>query len=130
MKRAFEFSHVRLRGVSKPGRFLVLSVADLPAEKQRDAKGQTAVSRFGLIATKRLGCAVDRNRARRRLRELIRSHGDPLGEGLYVVAILRKGVCTASHEELTKDYLKCQQKVLKAYASAKAKKERIEPSSC
>ncbi len=117
---------MRLRGVSKPGRFLVLSIADIPAEKQGNADGQTAVSRFGLIATKRLGCAVERNRARRRLRELIREHGDPLGDGKYVVAILRKGVCTASHEELTKDYLKCQQKVLKAYSNAKAKKTRIE----
>ncbi len=121
MKRAFEFSHVRLRGVSKPGRFLVLSIADIPEEKQRDANGQTTVSRFGLIATKRVGCAVERNRARRRVRELIRAHGDPVGKGLYVVVILRKGVCTANHEELEKDYIKCQAKVLKAYAAAMKK---------
>lgn len=121
MKRAFEFSHARLRGVSKPGRFLVLSLADIPQEKQGAAHGQTTVSRFGLIATKRIGCAVERNRARRRVRELIRAHGDPVGKGLYVVVILRKGAITASPEELEKDYIKCQAKVLRAYATAKAK---------
>lgn len=129
MKRAFEFSHARLRGVSKPGRFLVLSIADMPEEKQRDAHGQTAVSRFGLIATKRVGCAVERNRLRRRVRELIRAHGDAVGKGLYVVVILRKGACTASHEELEKDYLKCQAKVLKSYASAKAKVATSAPTA-
>lgn len=99
MKRVGEFAYVRAHGSSTAGRFLVLSTAQLPG-------GASAHSRFGLIATKRVGHAVERNRLRRRLRELLRAHGDPLAAGLYVVIILRHRAVHASYAELRADLLK------------------------
>ena len=99
MKRASEFAVVRAEGSSDSGRFLVLSTAPLPG-------GEEAESRFGLIATKRVGHAVTRNLLRRRMREILRAHGDPLARGLYVVIILRNRAARADYAELEKDFLR------------------------
>lgn len=99
MKRAGEFAFVRAHGISAAGRFLVLSTAPLQGDT-------SAHSLFGLIATKRVGHAVERNFLRRRLRELLRAHGEPLSTGLYVVVILRHRAVYASFAELRADLLK------------------------
>ena len=99
MKRAWEFASVRTHGVTTTGRFLVLSTAPLPG-------GASLHSLFGLIATKRVGHAVQRNRLRRQLRELLREFGDPLACGLYVVIIIRHRATFASFADLRADFLK------------------------
>lgn len=99
MKRAWEFALVRTHGASTAGRFLILSTAPLP-------DGAAAHSLFGLIATKRVGHAVTRNRLRRQLRELLRAVGEPLGRGLYVVIVLRRRAIHASFAELRAELLK------------------------
>ncbi len=99
MKRASEFAMVRTEGSSESGRFLVLSTCPLPA-------GADAASRFGIITTKRLGHAVTRNLLRRRVREILRAHGEPLAQGLYVVLILRNRATWADYSGLEKDFLK------------------------
>ena len=104
MKRVGEFAYVRQHGSSTPGRYLVLSTAPLPAD------APTQRSKFGLIATKRIGHAVVRNRLRRKLRELLRAHGDPLAAGHYVVIILRQRAVHADFAELRADLLKLIQR--------------------
>lgn len=121
MKRAFEFSHVRQKGVSKPGRFLVLSLAPFPEEAQL-VEGTSPSSRVGIITTKKVGCAVVRNMMRRRVREIIRSHAEPLSQGFYIVIIVRKGADKASYADLEKDYLKCQQKIVRSLRAPSADK--------
>ena len=110
MKRAYEFSLVRQKGVSKPGRFLVLSLAALPQEEQNER------TRVGLIATKRVGCAVERNRLRRRMREIIRAHAAPIEQGHYLVIIMRKSASKVTYQELEQDYLRCQKRIIKTLA--------------
>ncbi|MFN7709360.1 MAG: ribonuclease P protein component [Holosporales bacterium] len=60
--------------------------------------------RFGITASRRLGGAVDRNRAKRRLRELIRRHLGDLGwVGYDYGFIARKAVLNSPFEALEKD---------------------------
>ncbi len=99
MKRASEFAMVRAEGSSHSGRFLVLATCALP-------HGADAESRFGIITTKRVGKAVTRNLLRRRVREILRAHGDPLARGHYVVIILRNHAAPADYAALEKDFLK------------------------
>ncbi len=99
MKRASEFAMVRAEGSSDSGRFIVLSTAPLPS-------GADADSRFGIITTKRVGHAVTRNLLRRRMREILRAHGEPLARGLYVVLIMRNRAAWADYAGLEKDFLK------------------------
>jgi ribonuclease P protein component len=99
MKRASEFAMVRNEGSSEAGRFLILSTAPLK-------DGAQAGSRFGIITTKRIGHAVLRNTLRRRVREILRAHGEPLARGLYVVIIVRNRAAMTDYKGLEKDFLK------------------------
>ena len=101
MKRASEFAMVRAQGSSAAGRFLVLATLPYPGEGA-GVKG----SRFGIITTRRLGHAVVRNLLRRRIREILRAHGEPLANGHYVVLIPRHSAATAAYTELEEDFLR------------------------
>ena len=50
------------------------------------AVGQPGSVRFGLVTGRRIGSAVVRNRAKRRLREAIRAVGLPVGYDFVVIA--------------------------------------------
>lgn len=70
------------------------------------SEASPAVQKVGIIATKRLGGAVQRNRAKRRLRELFRLHRDALPPSCEVVLIARAGSLTMTMEELVIRYRK------------------------
>lgn len=102
MKRASEFAMVRTCGTSRAGRFIVMGL--LPMRPAED--GSPKASRFGIITTKKLGHAVTRNLLRRRVREILRAHGEPLAEGHYVVLIPRVAAAQADYHQLEADFLK------------------------
>ena len=111
MKRASEFAMVRAEGSSAAGRFLVLSTAPLPRQQANEAAIHE--SRFGIITTRKLGHAVVRNTLRRRVREIVRAHGEPLSTGRYVVVIPRIHAVTASYEQLEHDIIKQMKRLLR-----------------
>jgi len=57
-------------------------------------------SRIGLSTPRTLGGAVQRNRIRRRLRELVRSRVERIGPGWDLLLIARPAAADASHAEL------------------------------
>lgn len=73
----------RVRG---PG-FLLLAVSSDRSEPTR---------RFGVVASRKVGNAVARNRAKRLLRELFRLHKDELPAGLDVVFVALKEIVGAT----------------------------------
>lgn len=105
-KRA-EFLHVK-GGV----RFVAPSLI-LQARRRAVAEGNDAhLARFGFTATKSLGGAVMRNRARRRLKEAVRLAA-PRGavEGYDYVLIARSGTVQRRFTELIKDLERALAKV-------------------
>jgi ribonuclease P protein component len=64
---------------------------------------ETAASRFGVAATRKLGSAVERNRAKRVSRELFRRH--KVTAGLDIVIVPRREMLDASFATLESDYL-------------------------
>lgn len=121
MKRASEFAMVRTQGASQAGRFLVLSLCPLPL-RNGEVAAETE-SRFGIITTKRLGHAVTRNLLRRRVREILRQHGEPLAHGYYVVVIPRYTAATADYAALEKDFLHLLRR-----RAAKQQKQKEQPA--
>jgi ribosomal protein L34/ribonuclease P protein component len=63
----------------------------------RTDRGET---RIGLSTPRTLGGAVQRNRVRRRLRELVRARLGRIGPGWDLLIIARPGAAEASHAEL------------------------------
>ena len=102
LTRATEFRRVKDHGRSWGGRFLVLGVlpdAAPPAAGDRSA-------RIGFITSKRVGGAVERNRVRRRLREIVRQHRPALRAGCWLVVIARHTAAKAASAELAADWLR------------------------
>ena len=65
---------------------------------------QNQPSRFGFTASKKVGGAVHRNKAKRRMRELVHSLKDRFKEfGYDYVLIARKNILDKKFEDLKKD---------------------------
>ena len=92
MRAARDFAAVRQQGVAHRGRCCLLLSLPSPGE----------VTRLGWIASKRgVGGAVQRNRARRRVREIVRRRWPRIPhEGFLLVFITSRAVLTAPHQQL------------------------------
>ena len=91
-----DFRKVREKGKSSQGRLLRLGVL-------KDSN--TKPARIGLITSKRVGGAVDRNKTRRRLREMIRAVLPSIAPGLDVVVVAKSPAASASFDELRAEWL-------------------------
>ena len=94
LRAASEFSRVREQGVTRAGKNVVINVLRLP---------ESGRWRAGIITSSRVGNAVQRNRVRRRLREIIRAAN--LRSGIWVVTIARASAVRATFSELRADWL-------------------------
>jgi ribonuclease P protein component len=90
-----EFDFLKSAGVSLRGRHCLLVVAARPGE----------TSRVGFIASKKsVGGAVQRNRARRRLREIVRRRWSRVPvTGFWLLFIAFRSVLIAPHQDLALD---------------------------
>ena len=90
-----EYAEVKAISVAFRGKCCLLLACPKPAEK----------TRVGLIASKKgVGNAVQRNRARRRLREIIRLRWPRIpATGYWLVMIASRSTLSASHQDLAND---------------------------
>ena len=95
MRSAKDFAAAREDGVAYRGRACLLVAQPAPGE----------VTRVGFIASKRgVGNAVKRNRARRRLKEIVRRRWPRLPHhGFLLVFIASRGSLSAPHQELASE---------------------------
>jgi ribonuclease P protein component len=93
VRRRPEFERIYNQGVRINGRFMTVFV--LPNSSGRP--------RFGVAATRKLGSAVERNRAKRLSREMFRRH--KLAAGLDIVIVPRREMLDAPFSSLEADYL-------------------------
>ena len=71
---------------------------------------RTGGNRVGLTVSKKLGCAVVRNRVRRRLREVYRLNEDRFLPGWDIVVVARSRCIRAEFGTLTQAYLSLAEK--------------------
>jgi ribonuclease P protein component len=96
VRRRADFEHIYAKGAKRHGRFMTVFVL------ARDAAAG-GHARFGVAATRKLGGAVVRNRAKRLSRELFRRHKPDAG--LDVVVVPRREFLGADFPSLERDYV-------------------------
>lgn len=97
LKKRAEFLFVA-QGMKSSGRFLSLQARE---NKQSCENTASQNIRFGLTASKKVGNAVKRNRARRRLRAILQQILPKFGlKGMDYVAIARPQTIDANYKDL------------------------------
>jgi ribonuclease P protein component len=62
--------------------------------------------RVGIVTSRRVGGAVQRNRLRRRLREIFRARRHDLADGVWMVVTAKPGSALATFAELREEWLR------------------------
>jgi len=93
IRRRAEFERIYAGGAKIHGRYMTIFVM----------LNSAAVPRLGVAATRKLGSAVERNRAKRRARELFRRRKQ-IG-GLDIVVVPRREMLDAPFAHLEADYI-------------------------
>jgi ribonuclease P protein component len=96
IEQSGEFARIR-----QQGRRVV--VGCLIANWQRLPDG--AKPKLGVVTSKKIGGAVQRNRARRLLRESFRQHQFELAQPVEIILIARNSIAGRALAEVEKDYL-------------------------
>jgi ribonuclease P protein component len=96
LTRSADFSRIKLEGRTDRGALLIIGV--LPVNEKR--------FRAGFVTSKRVGGAVERNRVRRRLREIVRLHQQQIADGFWIVTIARPAAANASYAALEHEWLR------------------------
>lgn len=94
VRRRGEFQHVFDRGVRVHGRYMTVLMAATPG----------AVCRLGIVASKKLGGAVVRNRAKRLIREVFRNNPPNVVPAVDILVIPRRELLTASYPDIEADF--------------------------
>lgn len=90
------FEECRVQRQRYPGQFMVLCLRSGPA----------AAMRLGVVASRNLGGAVIRNRAKRRLREVFRLCRPRLCGAYDVILLARSGINRASAQDICGEFLR------------------------
>lgn len=95
LKKNHEFRRMYAKGESAVTPFLVVYAR----------KSRRRGNRIGFTVSTKLGCAVKRNRARRRLRELYRLHETEFLPGTDLVVVARGRAVTARWRDMERAFL-------------------------
>ena len=77
---------------------MTLAVTSVPDSEEKP--------RIGIIASRKVGGAVIRNRVRRRIREIFRKHQHQIRNGVWMIIIISVRAARATYAQLEDEYLR------------------------
>ena len=101
LKKNYEFRRLYQRGASAAGGSMVVYCR----------KNRLGHNRLGITVSVKLGHAVVRNRARRRLREVYRVNSGALKQGYDIILVARGKTVSAGWKELNDTFLRLCRKL-------------------
>ena len=101
LKENYEFRRLYQKGASAVGKGMVVYCR----------KNRLGRNRLGLTASTKLGHAVVRNRARRRLREVYRLNTPAMKQGYDIILVARGRTLTAPWKELNATFVRLCRKL-------------------
>ena len=101
LKENYEFRRLYQKGKSAVGGGMVVYCR----------KNKLGRNRLGVTVSVKLGHAVVRNRARRRLREVYRLNGDKLRKGYDIILVARSRTVTVPWKDLNNTFLRLCRKL-------------------
>ena len=103
IKNSKEFSSIRSLGLRRVMPYFITQLKF--AESKKPATDTVSLTRLGIIASRRVGNAVQRNRGKRIIRRLFYKHRSLMPSGSQLVVILRLGFNKVSFAQLENDFL-------------------------
>jgi len=100
LRRQADFAAIRSEGRRLFGAAFVFSW------RRRDPQPGLDLPRFAVVASRRVGPAVVRNRLKRQLREIFRAHQGELPVAVDIIATLRPGAGKAPFAVLETEFVK------------------------
>lgn len=110
---ASEFRRVREHGASCVGRWIILGFLRAPGEPvifSSPGEAPPQRVRIGIIASRKLGGAVVRNKFRRRIRHIYRTHLPQIQGTPWLVIVARHGASRATFAQLDAEWCKLARK--------------------
>lgn len=101
LNRNTDFKRLYSRGKSFPAASVVVYTM----------KNRTHNLRMGITVSKKIGKAVVRNRAKRRLREIYRANRANLKNGIDIILVARNRTAYVSFDKLNKDFCLAAEKL-------------------
>ena len=117
VRRQSDFLRVRSKGRKIPFKSFIIQYCASPQDRE-------VKHRLGVIASRKVGNAVKRNKGKRIVRELFRIHEPELGPSCDLVIILRANFNRYSFSELQSNYLSACATISKNLGNDKANKEK------
>ncbi len=73
---------------------------------------ESSQSRLGLVTSKKVGCAVERNRARRRFRAIFRECAPSFSVPCDILVFVRRGYSKFEYSKLKKSFLEAAKRII------------------
>lgn len=89
---------------------------------QARARGDDRAPRIGLTVSRKVGTAVERNRARRRLRAVVRAAADAPAAGHDYVLVARRTTLSAPFGDMVQDFVGAVRRIAEGKARASTRK--------
>ena len=103
IKKSNEFSSIRSLGLRRVMPYFITQLKFF--ESNEDGARSLPETRLGVVASRRVGNAVVRNRGKRIIRRLFFKHRPVLPEGSQLLVVLRLGFDKVSFTQLENDFL-------------------------